>query len=80
MLHNLNQATANPDFFGDDNQDCYKLSELTEQVTKYAEVVRSRELHTFKGHIKSVIKRKKLQLMTAAGTHVSKKPMRALLL
>jgi len=72
MLHGLNQATANPDFFGDDNQDCYKLSELAEQVTKYAEVVRSRELHTFKGHVKSIIKLKKLQLMTAAGTHLSK--------
>ena len=80
MLHGLNQATANPNFFGDDNQDCYKLSELADQVTKYAEVVRSRELHTFKGHIKSIVKLKKLQLMIAAGTHVSKKPMRALLL
>ena len=59
MLHGLNQATANPDFFDDDNQDCYKLSELTEQVTMYAEVVRSRELHTFKGHIKSIVKLKK---------------------
>ena len=39
MLHDLNQATANPDYFGDDNQDCHKLSELAEQVTKYAEVV-----------------------------------------
>jgi hypothetical protein len=72
MLHGLNQAIANPDFFSDDNQDCYKLSELAEQVTKYAEVVRSRELHTFKGHIKSIIKLKKFQLMIAAGTHVSK--------
>ena len=72
MLHGLNQTTANPDFFGDDNQDCYKLSELTEQVTKYAKVVRSKELHTFKGHVKSIVKLKKLQLMTAAGTHVSK--------
>ena len=26
MLHDLNQATANPDYFGDDNQDCHKLS------------------------------------------------------
>ena len=73
MLHGLNQATANPDFFGDDNQDCYKLSELAEQVTKYTEVVRSRELHTFKGHVKSIVKLKKLQLMIATGTHVSKR-------
>jgi len=73
MLHGLNQATANPYFFGDENQDCYKLSELTEQVTKYAKVVRSKELHTFKGHVKSIVKLKKLQLMTAAGTHVSKR-------
>ena len=72
MLHGFNQATANPDFFGDDNQDYYKLSELAEQVTKYAKVVRSRELHTFKGHIKSIVKLKKFQLMTADGTHVSK--------
>jgi len=73
MLHGLNQATANPNYFGDDNQDCDKLSELAQQVTKYAEVVRSRELHTFKGHVKSIIKLKtKLQLMTADGTHVSK--------
>ena len=39
MLHNLNQATTNSDFFGD-NQDCHELSELAEQVVKYAEVVR----------------------------------------
>ena len=71
-MHGLNQATTNPDFFGDDNQDCYKLSELAEQVTKNTEVVRSKELHTFKGHIKSIVKLKKLQLMTTAGTHVSK--------
>ena len=72
MSHGLNQATTNPDFFGDDNQDCYKLSELVEQVTNYTEVVRSRELHTFKWHIKSIVKLKKFQLMTAAGTHVRK--------
>ena len=72
MSHGLNQATANLDFFNDDNQDYYKLSKLAEQVTKYAEVVVSRELHTFKGHIKSIVKLKKLQLMTTAGTHVSK--------
>ena len=62
MLHGLNQATANPNFFGDDNQDCYKLSELAEQVTKSAEVVRSRELQTFKGHIKSIVKLKNFNL------------------
>ena len=72
MLHGLNQGTANPDFFVDDNQDCYKLSELAEQVTKYVEVVRSRELHTFKGHVNSIIELKKLQLMTVASTHVIK--------
>ena len=48
MSHSLNQATANLDSFGDDNQDRHELSELDKQVTKYAEVVRSRELHTFK--------------------------------
>ena len=48
MSHGLNQATTNPDSFGDDNQDCHELSELDKQVTKYAKVVRSRELHTFK--------------------------------
>ena len=72
MLHGLNHATVNPNFFGDDNQDCYKLSELAEQVTKSAEVVRSRELQTFKGHIKSIIKLKKIQLLTVVGTYVSK--------
>ena len=48
MSHGLNQATTNPDSFGDDNLDRHELSELDQQVTKYAEVVRSRELHTFK--------------------------------
>ena len=62
MLHSLNQATANPDFFSDDNQGCYKLSKLAEQVTKYTKVVRSRELHTFKGHIKSIVKLKNFNL------------------
>ena len=62
MLHGLNHATVNPNFFGDDNQDYYKLSKLAEQVTKYAEVVVSRELHTFKGHIKSIVKLKNFNL------------------
>jgi len=62
MLHGLNQATANPDFFGDDNQDCHELSELDKQVTKYAVVVRSRELHTFKVHDKFIIKLKNFNL------------------
>ena len=62
MLHGLNQATTNPDFFGDDNQDCYKLSELVEQVTNYTEVVRSRELHTFKVHDKSIVNLKNFNL------------------
>ena len=48
MSHGLNQATANPNSFGDDNQDRHELSELDKWVTKYAEVVRSMELHTFK--------------------------------
>ena len=48
MSHGLNQATANPDSFSDDNQDHHELSELDKQVIKYAEVVRSMELHTFK--------------------------------
>ena len=48
MLHSLNQASTNPDSFGDDNQDRHVLSELDKQVIKYVEVVRSRELHTFK--------------------------------
>ena len=58
MLHGLNQATANLDSFGDDNQDRHELSELDKQVTKYAEVVRSRELHTFKVHDKFIIELK----------------------
>ena len=62
MSHGLNQATANPNFFDDDNQDCYKLSELIEQVTKYAKVVRSRELHTFKVYDKFIIKLKNFNL------------------
>ena len=62
MSHGLNQAIANPDFFGDDNQDCYKLLELAKQVIKYAVAVRSRELHTFKGHIKSIVKLKNFNL------------------
>jgi len=57
MLHSLNQATTNSDFFGD-NQDCHELSELAEQVVKYAEVVRSRELHTFKVHDKFIVELK----------------------
>ena len=48
MSHGLNQAITNPDSFDDDNQDRHELSELDKQVTKYAEVVRSRELHMFK--------------------------------
>ena len=47
MLHGPNQATANSDFFGD-NQDCHELSELAKQVAKYAEVIKFRELHMFK--------------------------------
>ena len=62
MLHGLNQATANPNYFGNDNQDCHKLLELAEQVIKYAEAVRSRELHTFKGHVKSIVKLKNFHL------------------
>ena len=62
MLHGLNQATANLDFFNDDNQDNYKLSKLIEQVTKYAEVVVSRELHTFKVHTKFIVKLKNFNL------------------
>jgi hypothetical protein len=62
MLHGLNQVTANPDSFGDDNQDHHELSELAEQVAMYAEVVRSRELHTFKVHDKSIVKLKNFNL------------------
>jgi len=58
MSHGLNQATANPNSFGDDNQDRHELSELDQQVTKYAEVVRSWELHTFKVHDKFIVKLK----------------------
>ena len=60
--HSLNQATANPDSFNDDSQDRHELSELDKQVTKYAEVVRSRELHTFKVHDKSIVKLKNFKL------------------
>ena len=62
MSHGLNQATANPDSFGDDNQDHHELSELDKQVTKYAKVVRSRELHTFKVHHKFIVKLKNFTL------------------
>jgi len=62
MSHGLNQATANPDSFGDDNQDRHDLLELDKQVTKYAEVVRSRELHTFKVHDKFIVKLKNFHL------------------
>ena len=62
MSHGLNQATANPNSFGDDNQDRHKLSELDKQVTKYAEVVRSRELHTFKVNDKFIVKPKNFNL------------------
>ena len=62
MSHGLNQATTNPDSFGDDNQDCHELSELDKQVTKYTEVVRSRELHTFKVHGKFIVKLKNFNL------------------
>ena len=62
MSHGLNQATTNPDSFGDDNQDRHELSELDKQDTKYAEVVRSRELHTFKVHGKFIIKLKNFKL------------------
>ena len=62
MSHGLNQATANPDSFGDDNQDRHELSELDKQVTKYAKVVRSRELHTFKVYDKFIIKLKNFNL------------------
>ena len=58
MSHSLKQATTNPDSFGDDNQDSHKLLELNKQVTKYAEVVRSRELHTFKVHDKFIVELK----------------------
>ena len=47
LLHGPNQATANSDFF-DDNQECHELSELAMQVAKYAEVIRFRKLHMFK--------------------------------
>ena len=62
MSHGLNQATANPDSFGDNNQDCHELFELKKQITKYAEVVRSRELHTFKVHGKFIVKLKNFNL------------------
>jgi len=62
MSHGLNQATTNPDSFGDDNQDCHELSELDKQVTKYAKVVRSRELHMFKVHDKFIVKLKNFNL------------------
>ena len=62
MSHSLNQATANLDSFGDDNQDRHELSELDKQFTKYAEVVRSRELHTFKVHTKFIVKLKNFNL------------------
>ena len=62
MSHGLNQATANSNSFGDDNQDRHELSELNKQVTKYAEVVRSRELHTFKVHNKFIVKLKNFNL------------------
>ena len=62
MLHSLNQASTNPDSFGDDNQDRHELSELDKQVIKYVEVVRSRELHTFKVHDKFIVKLKNFNL------------------
>ena len=62
MLHNLNQATANPDSFDDDNQDRHELSKLDKQVTKYAKVVRSMELHTLKVHDKFIVKLKNFHL------------------
>jgi len=58
----LVRFTANPDSFGDDNQDFHELSELDKQVTKYTEVVRSRELHTFKVHGKFIVKLKNFNL------------------
>ena len=62
MSHGLNQATANPNSFGDDNQDRHELSELDKQLTKYVEVVRSKELHTFKVHDKFIVKLKNFNL------------------
>ena len=62
MSHGLNQATANPNSFDDDNQDRHELSELDKQVTKYAKVVRSSELHTFKVHDKFIVKLKNFNL------------------
>ena len=62
MLHGLNQATANLDSFGNDNQDHHELSELDKQVTKYVEVVKSRELHTFKVHDNFIVKLKSFNL------------------
>ena len=62
MSHGLNQATANLDSFGDDNQDRHELLELDTQVAKYAEVVRSRELHTFKVYDKFIVKLKNFNL------------------
>jgi len=62
MSHGLNQAIANPDSFGDDNQDRHELLELDKRITKYAEVVRSRELHTFKVHDKFIVKLKNFNL------------------
>ena len=62
MSHGLNQATANLNSFSDDNQDHHELSELDKQVTKYAKVVRSRELHMFKVHDKFIIKLKNFNL------------------
>ena len=47
MLHGLDQATTNSDFFSN-NQDCHELSEVAEQVIKYTEVVRFRKLHIVK--------------------------------
>ena len=72
MLHGLNQATSNLDYLADDNQDYHKLSELAERVTKYTEVVRSRELHTFKGACQIHRQAQKLQLTAADGTRASK--------
>ena len=62
MSHGLNQATANPDSFGDDNQDRHELLELDKQVTKYAEVFSSKELHMFKVHDKFIVKIKNFNL------------------